>query len=60
MVYCLGFSIFTEFNPWLGKGDPTSCDVWLKNKDHFMANRREKNGNSGRFYFSELQNHCRW
>jgi len=42
---------------------------WLKtqhskNEDHsirshhFMANRREKIGNSDRFYFIELQNHC--
>ena len=35
----------------------------LKNKitasgPHFMANRWGKNGNSGRFYFLELQNHC--
>ena len=27
---------------------------------HFMANRREKSGNSDRFYFLGLQNHCRW
>ena len=25
---------------------------------HFMANRREKSGNSDRFYFLGLQNHC--
>ena len=25
-----------------------------------MANRWRKNGNSGRFYFLGLQNHCRW
>ena len=42
---------------------------WLKtqhskNEDHsirshhFMANRREKIGNSDRFYFIGLQNHC--
>ena len=27
---------------------------------HFMANRWEKSGNSDRFYFLGLQNHCRW
>ena len=26
---------------------------------HFMANRREKSGNEGRFYFLGLENHCR-
>ena len=36
-----------------------------KNEDHgiqchfFMANRWENNGNSDRFYFLGLQNHCR-
>ena len=27
---------------------------------HFMANRWENNGNSGRLYFGGLGNHCRW
>ena len=27
---------------------------------HFMANRWRNNGNNDRFYFSRLQNHCRW
>ena len=37
-----------------------------KNEDHdiqshhFMANRRGKSGNSDRFYFLGLENHCRW
>ena len=37
-----------------------------KNEDHrirsyhFMANRREKSGNSDRFYFLGLQNHRGW
>ena len=37
-----------------------------KNEDHglqshhFMANRRGKSGNSDRFCFLELQNHCGW
>ena len=28
--------------------------------NHFMANRWEKSGNSGRFYFLGLQNHWGW
>ena len=37
-----------------------------KNEDHgiqshqFMTNRWGNNGNSDRFYFGVLQNHCRW
>ena len=37
-----------------------------KNEDHgiwchhFVANRWENSGNSIRFYFGGLQNHCRW
>ena len=27
---------------------------------HFRANRWGNNGNSERFYFGGLQNHCRW
>ena len=27
---------------------------------HFMGNRWGNSGNSVRFYFSGLQNHCRW
>ena len=27
---------------------------------HFMANRWGNSGNSDRFYFGGLQNHCRW
>ena len=27
---------------------------------HFMANRWGNSRNSGRLYFSRLQNHCRW
>ena len=27
---------------------------------HLMANRWGNNGNSERFYFGGLQNHCRW
>ena len=28
--------------------------------DHFMTNKQENNGNSGRVYFLVLKNHCRW
>ena len=37
-----------------------------KNEDHgtwslyFMENRWRNNGNSDRFYFLQLKNHCRW
>ena len=37
-----------------------------KNEDHdiqshhFIANRRGKSGNSDRFYFLGIQNHCGW
>ena len=31
--------------------------IWSQ---HFLANRRGKRGNSDRFYFLGLQNHCRW
>ena len=31
-----------------------------KRSHHFMANRWGNNGNSDRFYFLGLQNHCRW
>ena len=33
---------------------------WLKTQHNFMANRWGKSGNSDRFYFLGLQNHCRW
>ena len=32
-------------------------DIW---SHHFMVNRWGKSGNSDRFYFLGLQNHCRW
>ena len=45
--------------------------IWLKTQhsknknhgilsNHFLANRSGNNGNSDRFYFLGLQNHCRW
>ena len=32
----------------------------MASDDAIMANRWGKNGNSDRFYFVGLQNHCRW
>ena len=32
-------------------------DTWSL---YFMENRWRNNGNSDRFYFLQLQNHCRW
>ena len=32
----------------------------LRSWHHFMAHRWEKSGNSDRFSFLGLQNHCRW
>ena len=34
--------------------------IMASDPHHFTANRWEKNGNSERFYFWGLQNHCRW
>ena len=50
------------------RGEWKSClkTQHSENKDHgiqahhFMANRCGNNGNSERFYFGGLQNHCRW
>ena len=60
-----------ELKSLLMKVKEESGKSWLKtqhsqNKDHgiqshhFMANRWGKSGNSDRFYFLGLQNHCRW
>ena len=35
-------------------------DPSLEHSYHFTANRWGKSGNSDRFYFLGLQNHCRW
>ena len=54
----------------LDEGERGEWKNWLQtqhseNEDHgiwshqLTANRWEKNGNNGRFYFLELQNHCR-
>ena len=34
--------------------------IMASSSHHFMANRWENSGNSGRLYFFGLQNHCRW
>ena len=60
-----------ELKSLLMKVKEESGKSWLKtqhskNKDHgiqshhFMANRWGNNGNSERFYFLGLQNHCKW
>ena len=60
-----------ELKSLLMKVEEESGKSWLKNQhskneDHgirfhyFMANRWGNNGNSDRFYFLGLQNHCRW
>ena len=34
---------------------------WKRERSyHFVANRRENNGNSDRLNFPGFQNHCRW
>ena len=60
-----------ELKSLLMKVKEESGKSWLKtqhsqNKDHgiqshhFMAKRWGNNGNSNRFYFLGLQNHCGW
>ena len=60
-----------ELKSLLMKVKEESEKSWLKtqhseNEDHgiwshhFMANRWGNSGNSVRFYFFGLQNHCRW
>ena len=60
-----------ELKSLLMKVKEESGKSWLKaqhseNEDHgirshqFMGNRRGNSGNSVRFYFGGLQNHCRW
>ena len=47
-----------KWKSWLKTQHSKDWDhgIW---SHHFMANRGEENGNSGRFYFLGLQNHCR-
>ena len=60
-----------ELKSLLMKVKEESEKVWLKAQHsenenhgiwshHFMANKWGNNGNSDRFYFLGLQNHCRW
>ena len=60
-----------ELKSLLMKVKEESGKSWLKtqhseNEDHgiqshhIMANRWGNNGNTDRFYFGGLQNHCRW
>ena len=44
---------------WL-KGQHSENEDHGIQSHHFMANRWGNNGNSERFYFLGLQNHCRW
>ena len=48
-----------EWKNWLKTqhSENEDHDIW---SHHFMANWWGRNGNSGRLYFSWLQNHCRW
>ena len=48
-----------EWKSWLKTQHSKNKDhgIW---SHHFMTNRWGNNGNSERFYFEGLQNHCRW
>ena len=48
-----------EWKSWLKTQHSKNYDygIW---SHHFMANRWGNNGNSDRFYFGWLQNHCTW
>ena len=48
-----------EWQSWLKTQHSENEDhgIWSY---HFMTNRCENNGNSERFYFGGLQNHCKW
>ena len=48
-----------EWNSWL-KTQHSENEDHVICSHHFMAHRWGTNGNSDRFYFGELQNHCRW
>ena len=48
-----------EWKNWLRSQHSKNEDHGIRSH-HFMANRWENNGNSDRFYFGGLQNHCRW
>ena len=44
---------------WLKTQPSKNLDHGIQSH-HFMADRWGNNGNSDRFYFGGLQNHCRW
>ena len=48
-----------EWKSWLKTQHSENEDhgIW---SHHFLGNRWGNSGNSGRLYFSGLQNHCRW
>ena len=48
-----------EWKSWLKTqhSENWDHDIW---SHHFMVNRWGNNGNSEKFYFLGLQNHCRW
>ena len=46
-----------EWKNWLKSQHSKNQDCGIQSH-HFMANRCGKSGNSERFYFLELQNHC--
>ena len=48
-----------ERKTWLQAQHSENKDhgIWFH---HFMANKWGNSGNSGRLYFSGLQNHCKW
>ena len=48
-----------EWISWLETQHSENEDHGIQSH-HLMANRRGKSGNSVRFYFGGLQNHCRW
>ena len=48
-----------EWKTWL-KNQHSKNEDYGTRSHHFMANRCGKIGNSDRFYFLGLQNHCRW
>ena len=48
-----------EWKTWF-KNQHSKNEDYGTQSHHFMANRCGKIGNSDRFYFLGLQNHCRW
>ena len=66
-VYLAAVVVLFFFKNWLFDGlilkvmlPTVQPDPSLEHSYHFTANRWGKSGNSDRFYFLWLQNHCRW